>query len=79
MQGKFEKNWPKGAIGAAKRQHQPKPCPCKFLKQGLFVRAVSDLLSSLAGYTGGCPSAADRPTEPAFWQLKRVRVYAGTD
>ena len=30
-------------------------------------------------YTGGCPSAADRSTEPVFWQLKRVRVYAGTD
>ena len=30
------------------------------------------------GYTGGCLSAVERPTEPVFWQLKRVRVCAGT-
>lgn len=36
------------------------------------------MLSSLAGYTGGCLSAAERSIEQVFWQLRRVRVYAGT-
>jgi len=26
---------------------------------------------------GGCPSEVEGLTEPVFWQLKRVRVYAG--
>lgn len=34
-------------------------------------------LSFPATYTGGCPSAAERQAEPAFWQSKRVRVCAG--
>ena len=41
----------KGAIRAAKRQHQPKPCPCNFLKQGLFVKAVD--IADLGNDTSG--------------------------
>ncbi len=35
-------------------------------------------ISSPARYTGGCLSAVERQHEPVFWQLKRVRVCAGT-
>lgn len=42
MQKDIERNQAKEAVGAAKRQYQPKPCPWKILKQGLYVRAVSD-------------------------------------
>ena len=52
--------------------------PLQFLKQGLDTRAASGALSPPAGYTGGCPSAVERPTGPVFWQLKRVLVCAGT-
>jgi len=40
-----------------KRQHQLKPCPGRFSKQGQFVRADEHPLNPPAGYTGGCPSA----------------------
>ena len=81
QEGDARKNEQKGArsgMQVAKRQHQPKPCLCGILKQSMNTRAASGSLSPPAGYTGGCPSAVERPTEPVFWQLRRVRVYAGT-
>lgn len=52
--------------------------PLPILKQGLFIRAAGGTLSPPAEYTGGYPSAVERPTGPVFWQLRRVRVCAGT-
>lgn len=48
--------------------------PC-FQKQGCITGRE---INSLPGYRGGCPSAVERQAEPVFWQLKRVRVCAGT-
>ena len=45
-----------------------KALPLDFLKQGMSVREISGTLNSPAGYTDGCPSAAERLTEPVFWQ-----------
>ena len=52
--------------------------PLRILKQGWQRQGGEQMLSPSAGYTGGCPSAVERPTGPVFWQSKRVRVYAGT-
>ena len=62
----------------AKKATPTQALPLQILKQDSFVRAASNTLSPPAGYTGGCPSAVERLTGPVFWQLRRVRVYAGT-
>ena len=72
-----EKTNPKSYVGS-KKATLIKALPREFLKQGWNTRAASGKLNPPAGYTGGCPSAAERPTEPVFWQLRRVRVCAGT-
>lgn len=41
MQEKNKRKSNKHTMLAAKRQHQPKPCPLRFLNQGLWVRAPS--------------------------------------
>jgi hypothetical protein len=61
---KFEKikGYPPQEV--VKMAHSPKPCPFGFEKTGRsFWRRRSTPV-----YTGGCPSAAGRPTEPVFWQ-----------
>ena len=51
--------------------------PLRIFETGLICQRGKRQFSPLTVYTGGCPSAVERPTEPVFWQLMRVRVYAG--
>ena len=60
-----------------KKAIQTKALPLRIFETGPVRPGGEHQLSPPAVYTGGCPSAAERPTEPVFWQLKRVRVYAG--
>ena len=55
-----------------------KALPTVLFPQGLFSPDEAAAISPPARYTGGCPSAVERQHEPVFWQLKRVRVCAGT-
>ncbi len=73
----------KGA-GNGKMEHKKatptKALPVEILKNfqtGPVCQSGERQLSPPAAYTGGCLSAAERSTGPVFWQLKRVRVYAG--
>lgn len=69
------KGWLQG-----KKATPTKALPVGFLKisrQGLPIQSGERRLSPLATYTGGRPSAVERRAEPVFWQLRRVRVYAG--
>ena len=51
--------------------------PLGNFETGLVCQSGERVLSPPATYTGGRPSAVERRAEPVFWQLKRVRVYAG--
>ena len=69
----------KGAL-ERKKTTPTKALPIDFEKisrQGLPNQDGERWLSPPGVYTGGRLSAVERPTEPVFWQLKRVRVCAG--
>lgn len=72
----FKESAPLGQEFGRQNNTHLSPVPSKILT-GRESHGSQEPTSFPATYTGGCPSAAERQAEPAFWQSKRVRVCAG--